>query len=75
MPIPGGNITRAKSIFRSPYGEIQAEWWIYDHSGFHLGTEVPPNTKAEVRLPGDASDEVVGSGKYSFHKRDYRKTF
>lgn len=66
-PVPGGGITNAKCRYLSPYGEVSSEWHV-DDSGFHLCVRVPPNTQAEVRLPGSKDILVVGSGCHDFHK-------
>ncbi|KAI0844606.1 glycoside hydrolase family 78 protein [Daldinia vernicosa] len=60
---PGGNITWAKASYLSPYGKISTDWKIND-TGFHLVLEVPPNTDAEVVLPGEKRTLLVGSGRH-----------
>ncbi|KAI0513298.1 extracellular glycosyl hydrolase family 78 protein [Xylaria bambusicola] len=65
-PVPGGNLTYAKTSYLSPYGRVSTEWTV-DDGGFHLTLVVPPNAKAEVVLPGDTQNVVVvGSGTHSF---------
>ncbi|KAI5857457.1 glycoside hydrolase family 78 protein [Durotheca rogersii] len=65
--IPGGNFTWAKASYVSPYGRISTEWEVND-AGFHLRLEVPPNTRADVTLPGSGgtAQRVVGSGTHEF---------
>ncbi|KAI0135873.1 glycoside hydrolase family 78 protein [Daldinia grandis] len=60
---PGGNITWAKASYLSPYGKISTDWKV-DDTGFHLVLEVPPNTDAEVVLPGEKRTLLVGSGSH-----------
>ncbi|KAF4549642.1 Hypothetical protein D9617_20g026980 [Elsinoe fawcettii] len=64
-PVPGGGLTSAKATFVSPYGKVGSEWG-YDEQGWWLRTEVPPNSRARVRLPngqgGSGEVEEVGSG-------------
>ncbi|KAI1469893.1 glycoside hydrolase family 78 protein [Daldinia caldariorum] len=61
---PGGNITWAKTSYLSPYGKISTDWKV-DDTGFHLVLEVPPNSKAEVVLPGEKRTLLVGSGRHT----------
>ena len=65
--IPGGPVRSAISTYQSPYGRISAGWRL-DRHRFVLELEVPPNTVAEVILPGEdaSSNRVVGSGIYTF---------
>ena len=62
--IPGGELESAKTVYHSPYGRISTSWRSSGEN-FSLEVEVPPNTEAEVFLPGGES-KVVGSGKYEF---------
>ncbi|KAI1127047.1 extracellular glycosyl hydrolase family 78 protein [Nemania abortiva] len=65
-PVPGGGLTSASASYLSPYGTASTDWYI-DDSGFNLELVVPPNSKAEVTMPG-AGDQVlnVGSGTHWF---------
>lgn len=72
-PIPGGTITSAKTSFLSPYGKVECSWETEkEGSGeggkkkFKMKATVPPNTTAEVRLPGKEEVLKVGSGEYEF---------
>jgi alpha-L-rhamnosidase len=69
-PVPGGGITHAKCKYLSGYGEVSTKWHV-DDKGFHLSARVPPNTTAEVRLPGCKDATVVGSGLHHFHNPNY----
>ncbi|KAK5636780.1 hypothetical protein RRF57_012492 [Xylaria bambusicola] len=65
-PVPGGGLAYAKTSYLSPYGTVSTDWTV-DGDGFHLTLAVPPNSKAEVVLPGDTQNViVVGSGTHSF---------
>lgn len=76
--IPGGELTTANTRFLSPYGLVSTNWWFGDGSdnernaaGFHLVVKVPPNTRADIKLPaadgekGEVKD--VGSGTHEYH--------
>ncbi|KAF4445752.1 hypothetical protein F53441_10501 [Fusarium austroafricanum] len=65
-PIPGGNITHASAKLVSGYGTISTDWSVTD-GGFHLRVRIPPNTKAEITLPGTDKTETVGSGYHEFY--------
>ncbi|CZR56084.1 related to alfa-L-rhamnosidase [Phialocephala subalpina] len=72
-PIPGGTITSAKTSFLSPYGKVECSWETEkEGSGeggkkkFKMKATVPPNTTAEVKLPGNEEVQKVGSGVYEF---------
>lgn len=62
-PQPGGNLTHATARFKSPYGDYACAW-VLDGQDLTVDVEVPPNTTAQVVLPG--VDEVVGSGKRQY---------
>lgn len=78
-PVPGGGITRADSRFVSPYGEVRVKWWFEDNeqeearhrNGFHMTVQIPPNSKADVKLPKWEETVELGSGYYEFHDPDY----
>ncbi|KAI1199227.1 extracellular glycosyl hydrolase family 78 protein [Nemania serpens] len=65
-PVPGGGLTAARAKYRGPYGVVSTDWRV-DDEGFSLKLVVPPNSRAEVLLPG-AGDKVlnVGSGTHGF---------
>lgn len=64
QPQPGSPITNAKVSHLSPYGLISCEWTL---SGEDLKVDVvvPPNSTAQVVLPG--VDDEVGSGRKTFY--------
>ncbi|KAL3584683.1 hypothetical protein FPOAC2_14464 [Fusarium poae] len=66
-PIPGGNITHASAKLITGYGTVSTDWRLTD-AGFHLKVRIPPNTRAEITLPGTDKTETVGSGLHEFHQ-------
>ncbi|KAF2011563.1 glycoside hydrolase family 78 protein [Aaosphaeria arxii CBS 175.79] len=65
-PEPGGDITQANSSYLSAYGWTKASWNVGE-DGFHLSVSVPPNARAEVKLPGaNGTVTEVGSGTHQF---------
>lgn len=70
-PEPGGNITWAKASYTSPYGNVNSSWTV-GGDGFHLDLSVPPNSKAQVTLPGATEVQIVGSGTWEFVVESYR---
>src|SRR4051812_34007108 len=50
-PLPGGTITWAKTKFNSSYGTVSCYWEIKDQK-FLMNITVPPNTTAQILLPG-----------------------
>ncbi|MGG1552601.1 glycoside hydrolase family 78 protein [Paenibacillus ferrarius] len=63
QPRPDSGLTYAKAAYQSAYGLIRSEWRLGEGEG-EVGTvlyefELPPNTTAEVRLPGSAMEKVI----------------
>lgn len=65
-PRPGGNLTWANTSFESPYGLVECKWKIVNETTLEVDITVPPNTTAQVELPGDHPVENVGSGSYHY---------
>jgi alpha-L-rhamnosidase len=61
-PQPGGGLTFARARHRTPYGLAEVGWRI-DGALLRVEARVPPNTTAEVHLPGRPSFEA-GSGHH-----------
>ncbi|MER6351753.1 alpha-L-rhamnosidase C-terminal domain-containing protein [Streptomyces sp. NPDC001634] len=66
-PVSGGNLTCAKAAHQTAYGRAEAGRRIEDDT-LVVDVLVPPNTRAEVRLPGDAAPFEVGSGRRTFRR-------
>jgi len=65
QPVPG--ISWARASHESPRGPMSVAWR-WDGGTFSLDVDLPPNTSAEVRMPGrDARPAfVIESGRHSF---------
>ena len=50
QPRPGGKTTKAGARHDSPYGTVASAWTL-DAGRFELTVQVPPNTRATIRLP------------------------
>jgi len=61
QPRPGGGITSVKASHETPYGKVGSAWTRAD-GRFELAVEVPPNTKATVRLPKAQLGSVMEGG-------------
>jgi alpha-L-rhamnosidase len=51
-----------KASHQTPYGKVASSWTLTD-GRFELAVEVPPNTRATVRLPKAKLAAVTESGK------------
>jgi alpha-L-rhamnosidase len=69
-PEPGANLKWAEGRYLSGYGECTVRWEIRGGEGgrevFWMSMKVPPNTKAQVKLPGSEDMKMVGSGIYTW---------
>ncbi|MFD9195323.1 family 78 glycoside hydrolase catalytic domain [Streptomyces phaeochromogenes] len=63
-PRPGGGLTHAEARLATPYGEAAVSWSV-DGSELTVEALVPPNTDADVVVPG-AEAVCVGSGRHSW---------
>ncbi|KAF5554439.1 bacterial alpha-L-rhamnosidase domain-containing protein [Fusarium napiforme] len=79
-PAIGATFTQATASHVSPQGTISLNWETRVIDGeqeeFHIKVTVPPNTVAEIILPGLANEEAkeVGCGEWTFRspfRRDY----
>ena len=59
-----GDLAWAKAVHESPYGTIRSAWK-RDGATIELEIEIPPNTTAQVILPGQRKKKV-GSGVHRF---------
>lgn len=64
-PVPGGRLECASITFESPYGTVKSEWMVKAQN-LILQVQVPPNTTAEVILPGQLEVKLIGSGLHEF---------
>jgi len=63
-PRPGGGLSFASARHQTPYGLASCAWRI-EAGTITVEVEVPANTTASVRLPGQAGEAIqVGSGRY-----------
>jgi alpha-L-rhamnosidase len=62
QPHPGGGFTKVKASHQTPYGKV-ASAWMLENGRFELAVEVPPNTRATVRLPSAQLASVTEAGK------------
>lgn len=77
-PIPGGGLKWADGQYLSGYGMYRVRWKIMQDSesqdeSICLEVRIPPNTTADVKLPGSGEVKQVGSGSHSW-KVPYQST-
>jgi alpha-L-rhamnosidase len=60
QPQPGGGFTGVKVSHQTPYGKVASAWEIKQQN-FSLAIEIPPNTRATVKLPRAQLGDVVES--------------
>ncbi|MCV9386642.1 glycoside hydrolase family 78 protein [Reichenbachiella ulvae] len=61
-PVPGGPLTSVQASYNSPYGQISSEWTL-ENGVFELKVNVPPNTTAVIKVPGDTYKSLIINGK------------
>ena len=64
-PRPGGGLTRAAAHLRTLYGTVSSSW-TWSKGRFILDVTIPPNTTAELDLPGKTGTLHLGSGAYHY---------
>jgi alpha-L-rhamnosidase len=62
QPRPGGGFTRAAASHETPYGKVASAWTLQGQR-FELAVEIPPNTRASVRLPRARLTGATESGR------------
>ena len=62
QPQPGGRFTSASASHHTMYGPVSSAWTLKE-GAFELTIEVPPNTRATVRLPKAQLANVTESGR------------
>jgi alpha-L-rhamnosidase len=65
QPLPGPGLTSAAARLDTPYGRAEVAWHI-DDDQLELRVVVPPNTDAEVHVPGRSQPVEVGSGTHAW---------
>ncbi|MFI1963228.1 family 78 glycoside hydrolase catalytic domain [Streptomyces pathocidini] len=69
-PLPGGGLTHASAEHVTPYGRARVEWRVEDGGVLVVEAVVPPNTRADVHLPGDdPTPFTVDAGHHVFHRK------
>ncbi|WP_339293123.1 glycoside hydrolase family 78 protein [Paenibacillus sp. FSL W8-0187] len=63
-PVPGEGLTWAEGKIDTLYGTVRSSWGMESGGAFQLEVSIPPNTTAEIRLPGvfNASSITEGEG-------------
>lgn len=64
-PKPTVGIWQAEATLETPYGMLRCSYTCRD-GRFVLDAVIPPNTAAEIILPGEARAHAVGSGCYHY---------
>ncbi|MBD0735352.1 alpha-L-rhamnosidase [Streptomyces sp. CBMA29] len=64
-PVPGAGLTWARAAHDTPYGRAEAGWRA-ERGALTVTAVIPPNTRAEVRLPDGRAPFAVGSGRHEF---------
>lgn len=72
-PLPLRGLDRASTAHETPYGRARVGW-VADAGQVTVTATVPPNTRAEVVLPGSAETFEVGSGEHSWTVADPRRS-
>ncbi|WP_276354347.1 glycoside hydrolase family 78 protein [Cohnella caldifontis] len=58
----GGGLTFVKAAYESVHGTIRSRWALQGDGRITVEVSIPPNTEAEVELPGATVDGVTESG-------------
>ena len=61
QPHPGGGLTDAKAKVESMYGPVESGWQIEDKT-MTLNVEIPPNTRATVRIASADIEDILEGG-------------
>ncbi|HEY8185428.1 MAG TPA: glycoside hydrolase family 78 protein, partial [Pyrinomonadaceae bacterium] len=62
QPQPGGGLTQVRASHSTLYGKVTSAWEL-KRDQFEISVEIPPNTRATVRLPKAQLEKVTESGK------------
>lgn len=61
-PVPGEGLTWAAGKIETMYGTVRSCWRMGNDGAFQLEITIPPNTTAEIRLPGVCDGSSVTEG-------------
>jgi alpha-L-rhamnosidase len=70
-PAPVGDLTFARTSYRSVHGMIVSNWRI-ENGALHMDATVPPGTSATLYLPFSAPEEVTERGRPAAQARGVR---
>ena len=71
-PLPNSQITSAKAKHLGPYGEVVVSWVVKEDAGFYLQVDLPPNSRAVVKMPWSGRVIKRGSGIHKFVDRKHK---
>ncbi|MFC2361024.1 MAG: alpha-L-rhamnosidase C-terminal domain-containing protein, partial [Actinomyces dentalis] len=63
-PVPGGGLSSAESVHRTPYGWAASAWRLGGDGRLELDVVVPVGARARVRLPGSTAPVELGHGHH-----------
>lgn len=61
-PQPRAPLDSASASLETPYGKVTSAWNISKNT-FELNTTIPPNTTAQILIPGDIANDLLLNGK------------
>ncbi len=61
-PQPRTPLNSASATLETPYGKVTSEWKI-EKNGFQLHTTIPPNTTAQIIIPGNITSDLLLNGE------------
>ena len=74
QPNPGGGLTYARARLESMYGPIESNWKL-DGKTTTINVEIPPNTRATLRIPSANVEDLLEGGKKVEKGQGILKTF
>jgi alpha-L-rhamnosidase len=61
-PQPRTPLDSSSATLETPYGKVTSEWKI-EKNGFQLHTTIPPNTTAQIIIPGNITSDLLLNGE------------
>ncbi len=61
-PQPQAPLESASASLETPYGAVASAWNIQNNT-LELNTTIPPNTTAQILIPGKVSEDLLLNGK------------